>query len=95
MKRILAALDLSAHSDRAFARAAQIAGAHGAELTLARISQFSIARLFVSTLSPTRRSLAPNILGVCDALERMLRRASVFGPALVLIAALIALVLGA
>lgn len=60
---------------------------------LARLAQFR--EKLPTHLAPTRRSLAPNILGVCDALERMLRRASVFGPALVLIVALIALVLGA
>lgn len=37
MKRILVALDLSAHADRAFARAVQIAREHEAELVLAHI----------------------------------------------------------
>jgi nucleotide-binding universal stress UspA family protein len=37
MKRILAALDLSAHADRAFARAAQLAMQHEAKLTLVHI----------------------------------------------------------
>lgn len=33
MKRILAALDFTAHADRAFARAVQLATQHDAELT--------------------------------------------------------------
>ncbi|MBU3888522.1 universal stress protein [Methylosinus sp. KRF6] len=37
MKRILLALDLSAHSDRAFERAKQLAGEHGAELALVHV----------------------------------------------------------
>jgi nucleotide-binding universal stress UspA family protein len=39
MKRILAALDLSAHSDRAFTRAVQIARDHNAELILAHVAK--------------------------------------------------------
>jgi len=44
MKHILAALDLTAHADRAFERASMLAAAHGAKLTLVHIVDSNVLR---------------------------------------------------
>lgn len=45
MKRILVALDLSAHSDRAFERAVQLASEHGAELALVHVIPYDASEV--------------------------------------------------